>query len=94
LTSHRGDLQSARDLFAAVGTDEAQGADDRAQALTNLGNSLGGCGRHIEALSAYVDALAVRVPVRYGAWQPRTDLLYRAAEETHFQYALRTRPRG
>lgn len=88
LTLHRNDLQCARDLFAAVGADETHDANTRAQALTNLANSLDTCGRHIDALNAYDEALAIQPRFGMALGNRGLTLLYRAADDPHYEYPL------
>ncbi len=64
LAKHRGDLQQARDLYARAGADAELDEATRCQALTNLGNSMDGCGRHVDAIRAYDQALAIRPELR------------------------------
>lgn len=88
MTLHRTDLQRARDLFAAVGADDTQDTNDRAQALTNRANSLDTCGRHIDALSAYEEALAIQPQFGMALGNRGLTLLYRAVGDPHYEYPL------
>jgi len=88
LTLHRDDLQEARDLFAEAGAHEAGSDNDRCQALTNLGNSLDACGRHIDALRAYEEALAIEPSFAMAHGNRGLTLLYRAAVDDVHQHAL------
>jgi tetratricopeptide (TPR) repeat protein len=88
LLAHREDLQQARDLFAAVGADTSVAADDRCQALTNRGNSLDSCGRHIEAIAAYDEALAIQPSFGMALGNRGMTLLWRAAADETHRHAL------
>lgn len=88
LAQHREDLQQARDLFSHVGADLTEEDNDRCQALTNLGNSLDACGRHIDALRAYNDALRIRACFGMAHGNRGLTLLYRAAVDENHQHAL------
>ena len=88
LIRHRDDLHRARDLYATVGVDNTQDARHRAQAWTNLGNSLDTCGRHIDALSAYDEAVSIAPGFGMALGNRGLTLLSRVAADPHYERQL------
>lgn len=88
LARYRADLHRARDLFAVAGADTTHSASERAQALTNRANSLDLCGRHIDALRAYGEALAIQPAFGMALGNRGLTLLYRAVTDRRYRYPL------
>lgn len=88
LAEHRGDLHTARDLYALAGDDEDTDEAMRCQAFVNLGNSFDGCGRHADALIAYDRAVVIRPGFTMALGNRGQTLLARASVEEVHQHAL------
>jgi hypothetical protein len=84
LAAYRVDLQQARDLYDAVGGDPDADLETRCQALVNLGNSMDGAGRHIDAIHSYNAALELDPEFAMAHGNRGLTYLHRAGmDETH-----------
>lgn len=88
VATRRADLQQARDLYATLGSTSSVDQEIRCQALVNLGNSMDGAGRHIDAIRAYEAALAIDPNFAMAHGNRGLTFLHRAGVDTRHRHAL------